>query len=1550
MCFGYVFYKGGDWMTKFPKRSIIYSLKTAVSFFLVILLIGNFVDVGWFNSGEASEEEINHDSSFRIIFDGSRIDYDYEFDTVQISSNGSENYTMEEISDKVYSYTFDEPIDEPSFILSDSSGTSQFSLYSGAKYPSDAPTFDWSKADENNTMTYIITKIVARSQRSYTLLGFWKDYTDSRAKNQSKYLFIDTTLFSQYPLFITSATERDRSSIIMNNPAYPLKFNPNVPNTGYKIKYMSTFMEPIDYLSQYGSFKCESDSGESLPLVCSYDYSSVFIPENINFDNKYWVELPENCSEIMITGFPVYGYNLRLKIPQELENPCYYLGSCAYGTGYNSNGDYPGIWDEVESVNTSGDYVTTQYQNISTMPSNNFKYLNCTVYDYYNDADLSGRTYINSNTSINQLSQILSVAMSDYYKEANKAYYDYYTAMGIRDSSPVEGSYYSQQYGIVDPIYTGMYNISMTANLEKLNLFGFEKSQHNSVSIPNISGIYAVSAENRIASNFFGSAMQNGANGRYGTFQIYQGIAAEWLDDAGNILMNTFDPDSEIHTEVIMPFFNKEFLRGDNSFKSALGYVYEDMSLPFKYDSNTKTYTFVSNLKMYRNIETGENILAPFPSSSTSAGSYFFPLRHQASPTSIENGGFGIHMDIPFILSEDSNEYSFSLKSDDDCWVYVDGQLILDYGGAHAYNESSTSPQKCEFTINILENTINGEVNPVKAYNNTITVNKQLGLDLGKKVHTISIFYLERATGNGALEFSTNVPIQFRSVDIDESVDVPQNMTENMASLLKNYSFNFDIKNPVSGNSPVDVEEAAISGVTYEIYTLVNRYYKKIIGKIISDSFALKNGQYISIPYSASGYPNQKINSYIYIMQNLSEEEKNLFNVNWTYSVTYPVEEDVGATGSDMTAHDINHTDRIYISEPTTNLTSDDYQLAVDNPHYIHQISFVNTVKYGTIVISKSLSESSKNTSQPVKFKIEYENVGGMDVEGEKLLYDIVSVSPGKSVNIDIPLGTQYTVTEVEGTNIYEKNETVYSGIITKENEVNAEYDFTNTRLRSSLILNETITYPDGTEIDEKESEDFNKEFDIIVTLSSKYDNLFAEFEADGWEKVGENNNKITKVYKVSMANKVTIDNIPGGITYSVVEADESGEGYKVIYDNASGTITAEPTTANVINQRLASLSVKKTVKHSDGTSVDSNEEEYNKEFSFVVTLESENDNLSDLFADEGWSMVDESENKIEKTFSVSMAEGITVNNIPGSVKYSVKETDESREGYLVTNGDISGIIIEESHSVNIINQIRSDESQSFLCYVLWEDSDDKFGVRPILEESLDNYTLQYKKDNGEWTDYTDDGSTASLQPDEDNNNQWIYSCNGLLEYGYDEMGCSGIVIYRVIQTDVPEQYVSEPNTALDGQQIKNTVYGSLTVTKKGVNVLDSEEILLSGVEFKLYTSAADAEANSNAIQTLTTGDDGKCAVFGLAEGDYWLVETKTASGYRLLARPITFNISYENSETLFVEQQVVNYRSYELPKTGAKGLLPIYFFGITLILLSFLYILYYKRSKSMRQ
>lgn len=84
-------------------------------------------------------------------------------------------------------------------------------------------------------------------------------------------------------------------------------------------------------------------------------------------------------------------------------------------------------------------------------------------------------------------------------------------------------------------------------------------------------------------------------------------------------------------------------------------------------------------------------------------------------------------------------------------------------------------------------------------------------------------------------------------------------------------------------------------------------------------------------------------------------------------------------------------------------------------------------------------------------------------------------------------------------------------------------------------------------------------------------------------------------------------------------------------------------------------------------------------------------------------------------------------------------------------------------------------------------------------------------------------------------------------------------------------------------------------------------------------------------VTTVTTGSDGRAVIYGLAYGEYYLVETQAPDGYRLLPEPTKFAIdatSHLDTNVL----TVTNSGGAELPTTGGMGTTALTVLGAVLV------------------
>lgn len=112
------------------------------------------------------------------------------------------------------------------------------------------------------------------------------------------------------------------------------------------------------------------------------------------------------------------------------------------------------------------------------------------------------------------------------------------------------------------------------------------------------------------------------------------------------------------------------------------------------------------------------------------------------------------------------------------------------------------------------------------------------------------------------------------------------------------------------------------------------------------------------------------------------------------------------------------------------------------------------------------------------------------------------------------------------------------------------------------------------------------------------------------------------------------------------------------------------------------------------------------------------------------------------------------------------------------------------------------------------------------------------------------------------------------------------------------------------------------------------EEILVGTTKQKMMKVSfhATADMSGEKVTELTTGEDGVGYIYGLAYGEYYLVETQAPNGYTKLREPTKITID-ANSHTDTGKITVENTSGTELPETGGIGTGIFTVTGLTLLL-----------------
>lgn len=373
-----------------------------------------------------------------------------------------------------------------------------------------------------------------------------------------------------------------------------------------------------------------------------------------------------------------------------------------------------------------------------------------------------------------------------------------------------------------------------------------------------------------------GANVAFGPNKETASKDVAQGIVGKNLDD-GNLITSYTNENGD---PVKVPFFNEDAYPNQSKYMR----FYNNLQFPFTKTTNDKgvsTYSFDSakNTVYYdydnKKIVRKDDLKIHDASKDNSIG--YFPFNSTDPDQSAKdnlNYGFGTQFTIPFTVTEngqnvDDTPMTFKFTGDDDVWVYIDGALVLDMGGAHckAEGEINFATQKATITTGTSyaklgnQATAGGRVKAEDNGNGTvdfknITVKKSDGniislanyMKESGKVHELKMYYMERGM------WDSNMSISYSFVPL------PSGLT--LSKTLDTTDVNAGLKNAVQGLDNFDfkiqkknlkTDEANYSDVENLGYTLYDYDDRTFPGQEAKDSTAT-----FSSSYFASDFINTK--------------------------------------------------------------------------------------------------------------------------------------------------------------------------------------------------------------------------------------------------------------------------------------------------------------------------------------------------------------------------------------------------------------------------------------------------------------------------------------------------------------------------------------------------------------------------------------------------------------------------------------------------------------------------------------------------------------------
>lgn len=1317
----------------------------------------------------------------------------------------------------------------------------------------------------------------------------------------------------------------------------------------------------------------------------------------------WYVDVPQDYTKIRFASWAVDGTNtanngtdtVLLTIP-DLNKPCFYADTS--DDVIYQGGDRGGYWDELgatrdaEKGKKAADESAKSIVDLESKaftPQSNTKYISTTLYDYYTDYELNGN---NRNTySTNEKGTHRSNVPFRQFDRALSNYYSSYT-----DTPKIQNPIYT---GHFQPNYNG-WGTPFSDIAANLNLYGW-----GNINASDNSDYNHFMAVNNSTINVDGKGEFYNAT--------FQGLVGNQMKDGMPVMAGT---------TLAEPHFNEAFLTGTNTEKAVLGKVYKDVSFPFTQkavftenngdtESKAKYWYFDSNERsLYLKQDTAKS---KYYLEATKTGEYengkpkytddksenvdsergkkgtygFFPFNQNtiAATASNYNYGFGAKLQFDFTLTDDGKvqvgddandkvPIKFFFSGDDDVWVYIDGQLVLDVGGAHG-----KASGLLEFGEQGGKNTVTSYISDIKASNNTIykdcapakqvTFNEKpytfkheskdaITYEKGT-THTLTMFYMERGMWESNMAVAFNFP-DHNELQVEKQVDVSGVNDLFKDSFQNQKIFTFNIKN------------------------LATHY--------VSKGTSYEEGETKALPeeaYKNAQKPSDTSASLTYAPEPPDKKDGDLA-VRWS------------ATRDDPTsAHREQRRGTLPLDSP----------INIKDFSYLTFDVYVEGDKADTCALG-NLYVELWDTESHQKGCINGKGLQSSDVYGAA-----IGLHPGQWYTIRLLLNSlettskgfnntlqRITVGDNFARSIYLRNFTFRSAPKeqTKPGFTTEQYDIPDYNSAKSGNL-ENATYAvfssdrgNGDVVDEDgqfllqagETVTFKDQFrrGSYIALQEQVDpNLYDTF----WT-VYENDAPVTNVsgaskYVMTDTNIKSLENVEGtapkdGRTEKVIDGnDKNGNSITNAYSNISmkptdNTLVFRSYSDTADKDELTKLKVVFTNKVKTGKLI------IRKEAAPDETLEGKTFKFTVKFSDVGGQGL--GGDILEQNYYCTVTEQtngqeygeVVIDRIPVGTRFVVSEDaypGTSLQSVNITGGKdcaitedgkrVRGSVVEDDANVATATFVNTKRQLIDIEVTKqWQKQDDT-----VIKDGLPTaiyLKLQRTKTPGEETSWENVQTVKKLT---DSYSGWVTKFTGLDKFDVKDDPHVNYT-YRVLESATEDGtfYGGSANNVIEigGKKytiLKNTVQvqessttplkltliNQLQDAKYNLNITkqDAEDkTKLGGVEFKLEKLGADGKPDTafTAETKATSSEDadkGKCSFANLTPGSYRLTETKTAEGYTLLADAISFelttngecvrdatdfgDVQYDSTTGVYnIALTINNRKSFELPHTGADA------------------------------
>lgn len=1304
------------------------------------------------------------------------------------------------------------------------------------------------------------------------------------------------------------------------------------------------------------------------------------------YNDVYKATLPKGYMTIRFAANPVFNANdasngeatalLDIPSPSVLTNPCYY-GDSSDNVIYD-RGNRGGYWEEaytVRDAETGKDTTVVDVPEGTETRDADKLYVNTTIYDYYSDYELNGK----NRDEYPKQDNVTNHRIYQPFRQFNMALSDYYYANAV-----------------ASPLYWGNFQNFDGSKFKDIagtmNLFGYDKDGTDSYK--------KFFYENNSMWGRNGESLKIDDTSPFNGRNATQELVADQLSS------NNLQLKKQNGNTITAPFFDKDFLSGKNSKNTVLGKVYENVTFPFVKKAMTSSSRTSGGTVDYWCFDSADQSLANknlqlqydktdeyFLQSTdtevkgrtadrvTSNGNYF-PLNSsdQSGDASKLNYGFGQKFDLKFRLTSDGKvvdsennkvPIEFNFSGDDDVWVFIDGQLVLDVGGDHDVVEGTIDFANKKAKVNrVKKNTSNngGEAGVIK------DVVKKFpdilnGADYFTKEHTLTMFYMERGLWESNMKITFNFP-QENKLTVEKEVDTTGANDIFKESLADVGRFDFEIKNlATSGKSkevlnPSSPEEKQVFNDYTNPSTISGTGVKNSSVEVVDDSTDNRKGKLISSYYPGekkSTDTQEKTDSRLVKIQASGGGTFDASDSNGYKYLQFDVyNKDENASGTDPFVALVDE-DGTRIGAWASFLTYNGRNNNIDNKIWKTIRIDLNKLR------KKTLDEGTTSGFDFSKVK-----------EIQFAYWDDVTVYLDKFAFVK-PASVEKTGFTTEQEDIPD-----YGSIKSKKLEpVNGAY-YQNTN-------GDTIIYSDGLlSIGNKESAIFSDQFrkgsylsiaeknvssDVFTTTWSLYEKGASVNQSDLSKNTstvtGGENTSVEKQsgYKVNDGRKEEAE---------VKKPDESTIVFRS-YKNPDSENAVIDLKAKYVNKlRTGSISLKKELSNGESETQAGRNYKFIIEYRNVAGMKLEANTGTDVIKQE----IELEANEQQIITGIPAGTDYTIyEEIPESADYSLEKVKVTVPGndknVKAENNVVTGIVVADdgdnptSTAVTFMNTVTPLISISGT--KTWEGGE--------TADTPDNIVVQIQRLNPDTKEYEQaKDKLGELIPNQivDIKSDWKYTFTGLLKYVDYKVDPKVECDYRVVELGTLRSSEELGDVTPDPQypaHIKPIAGyypeykdGSFDITNKKTGTLKiikktGKNDFLQGAEFTLYTDSNTtqvAKDHSGNDLTGTTGGNGELIFNNIITGTeenpitYYLKEVKTKAGYVLLKEPIKITLPYkykvgdivngtkvkEGGVTWNLTYTIVNDKAFDLPASGNKGIFKFIVIGITTVLVGGGYLL----------